>query len=184
LIADASIASGTARVESIGASEIQASLGFKVQPLHRARHAVDAALSLAYVSQGFNLSPAIMTELLIGRELLGMQLLLNLGYGQSLANRDRYARVRMGTLTTVAQHVRVGVDARASVDLGLEDDTAGEAAFDLTGGPTASYILGPIALSVSGGPLLLRFTDQPSNGEQRDKRLVGYVAMLGVGSAM
>jgi hypothetical protein len=184
LIAGASYAGPSAHAGYVGQERVNASGGLKLQPLFQARHGFDAALAVRYVSHGFNLSPAVVADLLFSRRIAETQLIFNLGYGQSLAHGDRYGRVRAASLTRLVDELRLGIEGRASFDLGLEDDTPGEAAFDAVVGPFASYALSHLVFSLGGGPSLLRFTDKPGNGGQRDTILLGFMLHAGVGTAL
>jgi hypothetical protein len=184
LVGTASYFSPSAHAGYIGQGRVNASGGLKLQPLFQARHGFDGALSIRYVSQGDNLSPAIATGLLFARRFANTQLILNADYGQSFANGDRYGWLRAASLTRVIRELRLGVDGRASFDLGFEDDTPGEAAYDVTAGPVASYALSHLVFSLGGGPSLLRFTDKPGNGSKRNSTLLGFALHVGVGAAL
>jgi hypothetical protein len=184
LIGGAAYLSPATHAQHIGQDGLRAFGGVKMQPLFQARHGIDGAVSVSYVSQGFNLAPAIATGVMLGRRVGDTQLLLNADYGQSFANGDRFGRLRAASLTRLVRELRVGVDGRASFDLGFDDDTPGEAAYDVTLGPFASYALDHLVLSLGFGPALLRFTDKPGNASQRDSTLLGLALNVGVGTAL
>jgi hypothetical protein len=184
LIGGASYLSPAAHAAPIGGDGLHAFGGVKLQPLFQARHGVDGAFSVSYLSHGFNLAPALATGVLLGRRLADTQLLLNLDYAQSFAHGDRFGRLRAASLTRVVRELRVGMEGRASFDLGFEDDTPGEAAYDIGCGPFASYALNHLVLSLGLGPTLLRFTDKPGNGTQRDRTLVGVALNVGLGTTL
>lgn len=152
--------------------------GVKLQPLSQERFGVDLAFSVAYQSRGFNLRQAVATGILLGRRFGETQTLLNVVYGQGLEDDERYGSLRAGVLHPIVQRLYVGLDARFSADLELnEDEPEGEPEFEGHVGPVLSYTLSHLTLSATAGPATLRYRDGT------DTRF-GAVVSLGVAATL
>lgn len=152
--------------------------GLKLQPIFQERFGFDAAVMVTYQSRGFNLTPAVAADVLLGRRIGDTQLLLNIGYGQGVTEGERYGRVRAASLTRVVDELRVGIDGRFMADLELEwEEPTGEPEFEANVGPVVSYTISHISLSATVGPAALRYRDG------RDT-LLGVAANFGIGGTL
>lgn len=150
--------------------------GVKAQLLSQAQHGIDGAISVQYTSRGFNLVPAIASQLMIGRSFGDTQLLFNVTYGGGLEEAERFGTVRAAALTRVYRELRVGVDARALADLEFEwEEPEGEPEIEVNGGAVVSYAFSHLSLSALAGPTALRYRDGT------DTFRVGALFSLGVG---
>jgi hypothetical protein len=152
--------------------------GLKLQALAQAQFGVDLAISCAYLSRGFNLRPAVATELLLGRSLGALQLLLNVGYGQGVRDNERFGALRGALLHHAYRGLHVGLDARFAADLELDAvEPTGEPEFEANGGAVLSYAISHVTVSATGGPAALRFRDG------RDTHL-GVALAVGIGATL
>jgi hypothetical protein len=143
------------------ASRLRPEVGVKLDGLHQERHGLDLAVAASYEPEGFNTTPAASLRIALARSFGATQLVGNVGYGASL-DGERHGEARLGLLHALLPDLRLGLDSRFRIDLERDDDEpAGEPEWDLAAGPTASYTLGPVVLSASGGAsaLKLRFDD-------------------------
>jgi hypothetical protein len=146
---------------SYGDAELRPEVGLKLDALHQERHGLDLAIAASYEPEGFNTTPAASLRLAMGRSFGATQLVANLGYSGGL-DGERNGEARFGLLHALLPELRVGLDSRFRIDLERDhDEPAGEPEWDLSAGPTASYAIGPVVLSATGGgsALKLRFAD-------------------------
>lgn len=152
--------------------------GLKLQPVFQDQLGFDAAVSVSYLSRGFNLQQALQAELLLGRRIGDTQLLLNVGYGHGLEEGERYGRLRAAVLSRVVKELRLGLEARGMLDLERdEDEPSGEPDFEVNGGAVVSYTISHLSLSASAGPAALKYRDG------RDT-MFGVAASFGIGAAL
>jgi hypothetical protein len=157
------------------AARVRPEVGLKVDALRQEKHGFDLAIAGGYEPQGFNTTPAASLRLALGRSFGATQLVANVGYAASL-DGERNGDVRLGLLHAVLPALQVGFDSRFRIDLERDEhEPAGEPEWDLVAGPTASYTLGPIVVSATGGgsALKLRFADAG----------LGAFGSLGLGAA-
>jgi hypothetical protein len=168
-------ARGSVRYGEAEEKRVQPELGLKLDGLYQERHGLDLAVAASYEPEGFNTTPAASLRIALARSFGATQLVGNVGYGASL-DGERHGEARLGLLHAVLPDLRLGLDSRFRIDLERDDDEpAGEPDWDLAAGPTASYVLGPVVLSASGGAsaLKLRFADTH----------VGAFGSIGLGAA-
>jgi hypothetical protein len=133
------------------------SAGLKLQVLSQQQLGFDLALAESFVSSGFNLLPAALSELLVARRSGRLSLLFNVGYGQSVRDDDRFGVVRGALTSRVVGELRVGADAKVMVDLERDaDEPAHEPQFDATGSALVSYASEHVLVSAHAGPVLVR----------------------------
>jgi hypothetical protein len=152
--------------------------GLKVQPIFQEQLGFDAAVSVTYDSRGFNLVPAISTDLLLARSIGQTQLVLNIGYGAGVRESERAGRLRAAVLTRLVADLRVGLEARGQLDLERDDDEpSGESDYEVTASAVANYTISHLSLTAGVGPGAVRYRD----GQETH---VGVVATFGVGATL
>ncbi len=152
--------------------------GIKVQPIFQALHGLDGAVAVSYVSRGFNLRPAVATDLLVSRRVGTTQLLLNLVYGQGLEDGERYGSVRAAALTRVVDELRLGLDLQISADLELdEDEPENEPELQILAGPALSYTAWHLSFTLQGGISAMRYRDSEAT-------LLGAATSFGIGATL
>lgn len=153
--------------------------GVKAQLLSQELHGIDGAVSVQYTSKGFNLVPAVSSQLMLGRSFGDTQLLFNVGYGAGLEEGERFGTLRAGMLTRVYRELRIGLDARAMADLEFEwEEPEGEPEFEVNGGAVVSYAFSHLSVSALAGPAALRYRDGGDNTR------VGAIFSLGIGATL
>lgn len=151
-------------------------LGLKTQLAFERRAGFDLTLTVSYENEGFNLRPAIASELLGATHLGSFLILANLGYGHGLADDERYGTLKLAAVTRLSEQLHAGLDSMLDMDLELDDDEPdGEPQVLLQAGPALTWTLGNVALSAQGGLSVL----QPRFERPR----AGGVAVIGAGGA-
>jgi hypothetical protein len=137
-------------------------VGAQFYALSQDRHFVDAAFSMSYRGEGFNLVRALETRASFGRRFGDSALYMNLAYGHGLERAERYFDVRFSGLHGLWNHrIFFGLDSRARIDAELDqDEPAHEPEIDLMAGPVVGFALGGVALSGFGGVSAVRFRDR------------------------
>jgi hypothetical protein len=137
-------------------------VGAQVHALTQDRHFIDAAFSMSYRGEGFNLVQALETRALFGRRFGDAALYMNVAYGHGLQQSERYVDMRLSGLHGVWNHrLFFGLDSRARIDVELDnDEPAHEAEIDLMAGPVVGFALGGVALSGFGGVSAVRYRDR------------------------
>jgi hypothetical protein len=157
------------------ARQLRPSVGARVQ---LARGRLDAAAGLSYRPEGLTEPEGeIEGALSIGKRAGAVYLLGNLLYGQDPEGRERDAELRLAALRPLARRWLLGFDARLRVDLGSDGAVLRahhEATLDALAGPTVAAVLGPLALSLSGGASTVRLAGGTT---------YGLYAITGVGTA-
>jgi hypothetical protein len=134
------------------------SAGLKLQVLSQQQLGFDLALAESFVSSGFNLLPAALTELLWARRSGALSLLVNLGYGQSLRDDDRFGSARAALTSRVIGELQVGADAKVMVDLERDaDEPAHEPQVEAAGNALVSYAFQHVRVGAHAGPVLVRY---------------------------
>lgn len=153
--------------------------GVKAQLLSQEQHGIDTAVAVSYASKGFNLVPAVKSELMLGRAFGDTSLNLNVAYFGGLEEQERSGYLRAGVLTRVYRELRVGVDARAMADLEFAwEEPEGEPEFEVNGGAVVSYAFSHLSLQALAGPTALRYRDGNND------LLVGAMFSLGIGATL
>ena len=171
-----SLRGGAAYVAPSGT--LRPSVALAVQALRQDRHGVDLSLYGGYQAQGFNTVPAANVTLAIGRTVGRVSLIANVGYGYGLDEGEHYGEVRLASLVRALPDLRVGLDARARIDLERDaDEPENEPDWDLTVGPMVTWTVGHFAVSASGGLSAIRYrlSETPAT--------VGAIGQLLLGSA-
>jgi hypothetical protein len=153
--------------------------GAQVRVLSQDRHAVDGAVSVTYVGEGFNLVRAAEVRALIGRHFGDTSLYMNLGYSQGLERNERYVDLRFSAQQHfLNRRLFVGLDSRIRQDAELDaDEPAREPETDLLVGPAVGATVGPVAITGFGGLSAVRYRDQTPPR-------AGFFAGLGLGTVL
>lgn len=158
---------------------VRPSFGARLQALRERRHGVDGAVGVFYRPEGLTEPEGeIESVVAIGRHVGGTYILGNALYGQDPEGSERDGEVRLAALRASGGRFLFGVDGRVRFDLGSSMAKLaqhGEPTIDALVGPTASALLGRIALSAQGGASAFRM-------RQRD--VVGTFVMIGIGVAL
>jgi hypothetical protein len=148
-------------VYSPSSGRLRPSVGGKVQFLRSGLHGVDGTVGVFYRPEGLT-EPEGEIEgfAALGRTIGRTYLTANLLYGQDPEGRERDGEVRLSALRPVTTRVLLGVDGRCRFDLGSDPGKLaahGEPTFDALAGPTASVLVGPVALLAEAGASVRRF---------------------------
>jgi hypothetical protein len=159
-----------------GASQaVHPEVSLKVDALRQESAGFDLAAAAGYEANGFNTTPAVTLRIAAARTIGRTKLLANVGFGVALEQGERYGDLRLAAMQRILPDMQLGLDSRFRIDLERDhEEPAGEAEWDLTGGPCLAYNLSRFVLSASAGPsaLKLRFADSQ----------VGISGMLGLGA--
>jgi hypothetical protein len=147
----------------------------KLDALRQETHGVDLAIVGGYEPNGFNNVAALAFTAAVGRRFGDVTLVGNLGFGAGLEDDERYGAASVLASVRVAPALRLGLDSRLRLDLEHGHDPQGEAAWELTSGPLATFTLGHFALTGGVGLSAVRFHTE-------DRSHVGALGQLGVGS--
>lgn len=155
---------------------LQPDVALRVDALRQERHGIDLALGTGYEALGFNLTPAVVARVALGRALGATTLVANLGYGQGLEADERYGDARFAAMLRVATDLQLGLDSRFRVDLERDDDEpADEPDWELAAGPIATWSYERWFVTAAGGV--------SSFALRLDPRVrIGPSASLGVGT--
>lgn len=149
-------------------------IGLKAQLTSQHRTGFDLAATLLYQNEGFNLRPALASGIQCGTSIGSWLLLGNVGYGQGLADEERYGTLKLAVLRQVSEQLHAGVDSMLDLDLELDaDEPDGEPQLLLQAGPAVTWTIGSVALSAQVGLSVL----QPRFEAAR----AGGVAVIGAG---
>ena len=169
---------GLEYVNAIG--EVRPSAGVRVAILRQEKHKVDLAVMLLYKNVGFSEATGGEFEMmvLLARRWGRLALFGNLVYGQGIDPGERDGELRLAFLYALSDRVNIGLDARARLDLGEEDEARMKSKleddFDFVAGPMLSVAVGPIAfLAQVGGTAVVR----------QEQAAGGVVALGGLGAA-
>jgi hypothetical protein len=159
--------------------EVAVSAGLRVGILRQEKHKIDLGLAAMYKNRGFSEADGeIEVAVLLARRWGRLGTFANVIYGQGVNPGERDAEIRLAALWTANEHMNIGIDARARLDLGEHDaerDTDKlENDFDLIAGPMVNYAVSHLVLSVQAGVHAV---------VQREVGNAGFVAIGGVGTA-
>jgi hypothetical protein len=155
------------------------SVGVRVGILQQERFKVDLGLIAQYKKLGFSeASGEFEFGVLVGHRWGKLGAQLNAIYGQGLDEGERDAEVRASVLYFIRPRLNAGLDVRARVDLGQEDEARTEAKleadFDFLGGAIAQLtVVEHIVLMAEVGPHVVVISEKPQ---------AGAVALFGVGA--
>jgi hypothetical protein len=152
------------------------SAGARLQLLRQEKAGVDGALSVFFKTEGFTEAEGeIETFASIGRTFDRVSVIGNLVYGQDPEGNERDGETRLSAFYRGGRFA-LGVDSRVRFAVGTQHGKAAaiEPTFDATGGPTATAMVGPLALFAEAGPSAFRLGGATS---------VGVAVFGGVGSA-
>jgi hypothetical protein len=174
----ASLFGGVSDVAADSAARLRGHAGLKLQFLEQSQYGVDLSLAESYVSRAFNLQPAIVSELLVARRLRALAVLLNLAYGQGLAEQERFARCNAALLAELAPALLLGLDTQISTDLERDgDEPVGEPQRELLATPVVTYSWKQLAFKAYAGASWLRY-------RFADRDVRGALVGIGVGTAI
>jgi hypothetical protein len=158
-------------------STLKPTFGLHVQALRQDKHGVDGSVGVFYKPEGLTEGEGeVEAVFTIGRREGRWGMFANVVYGQDPEAAERDGEVRLAALYSLSERVQAGLDTRLRFDLGSDQTKRRaklEADFDLMAGPTASWVLGPIALIGQTGMSAVRITDLR----------LGMVALGGIGAA-
>jgi len=161
-----------------GGGVLRPSFGGRVQLLREGRHGVDGAVGVFYRPEGLTEPEGeIESVFAVGTHAGATYLLGNLLYGQDPEANERDGELRLAALRPVRSRFIVGLDGRLRFDLGSNPAKLAEhneATLDALLGPSATALVGPVALSLHGGGSVVRLRQTTS---------VGVFAGVGVGTA-
>jgi len=164
-------------VYTSGDRALRPSFGARIQLLREGRHGVDSAAGVFYRPEGLTEPEGeIESVLSFGRHAGGAYLLGNLLYGQDPEGNERDGEVRLAALAPFGPRFLGGLDARLRFDLGSDAAKLAqyhEPTLDVALGPTATALLGPVAISLQAGGSAVRLQQRTS---------YGVFAMTGVGT--
>ncbi|MFI5308632.1 MAG: hypothetical protein ACHQ53_14830 [Polyangiales bacterium] len=136
-------------------SRLRPSAGLRLQALSQASHGIDMAVGAFYRPEGFTEAEGEVEVLAsFARSFGHLGLFANLIYGQDPEGAERDGEVRLACAYAWSARFRGGIDTRIRFDLGSAASTrrtSGEAEYDFVVGPTASYVLGDVALIAQAG---------------------------------
>jgi hypothetical protein len=152
------------------------SAGARLQLLRREKAGVDGSLSVFFKTEGFTEAEGeIETFASIGRTFDRFSIIGNLVYGQDPEGNERDGETRLYAFYRGGRFA-LGVDSRVRFAIGTQHGKAAttEPTFDATGGPTATAIVGPLALFAEAGPSAFKLGGATE---------VGVAVFGGIGSA-
>jgi len=158
------------------AGTLRPEAALKVDALRQERHGVDLAAAVGYEAQGFNLTPAVVARLAVGRTLDHTRLTANVGYGAGTRADERYGDLRLAAMQELSRNLHLGLDSRFRIDLERDnDEPAGEAEWELNAGPMAALSMGRFVLSAGGGASAVKYRFMGD-------RTVGLYGLMGLGA--
>jgi hypothetical protein len=129
----------------------------RVDTLRQARHGLDLAVAGGYTDAGFNLMPAAVFKVAMGRSVGASYLLANVVYEQALQEDDRAGELRLAALHPISAAANVGIDSRFQIDLERDNnEPAGETEWEWRSGLVATYSWNRFVLTGGGGVSALR----------------------------
>ncbi len=138
-----------------GTGTLRPSFGARVRLLGERRHGIDGAAAVFYRPQGLTEGEGELELVLAAARHFGrLGTFANVVYGQDPEAAERDGEVRLAALYAIREDLHAGADLRVRFDLGSEGGRRAakqEAGADLLALGTASYSLGPVALSASAG---------------------------------
>jgi hypothetical protein len=162
------------------AGKLRPSFGVRARLLDERHRGVDAGVGIFYRPEGLTEAEGEIESLVaVGRHVGATYLLGNLLYGQDPEGNERDGELRLAALYPVVRsRLLVGFDGRLRFDLGSQQARLAahhEPRMDALVGPSATALLGPIALSVQGGGSAVQFPQQ--------SKTYGLFAMCGMGTS-
>jgi hypothetical protein len=151
-------------------------VALKVDALRQERQGVDLAAAVGYEAQGFNLTPAVVARLAVGRTLDHTRLTANVGFATGTRANERYGDLRLAAMQELSGNLHLGLDSRFRIDLERDtDEPAGEAEWELNAGPMAALSVGRFVLSAGGGASAVKY-------RLIGDRNVGLYGLMGLGA--
>ena len=155
---------------------LRPNVGARVQLLRQEGHGLDGSLSLFYKAEGFTEAEGELEMVIsLAHAFEAVTVGGNLAYGQDPEGNERDGEVRM-TVYRYRGHFSFGFDVRGRFALGSQRGRAAtvEPTFDALGGPTATWVAGPIALFAEVGPSAFKLGNDTH---------LGLAAFGGIGTA-
>jgi len=149
---------------------LRPSVGARLQALREGRHGIDGGFGVFYRPEGLTEPEGEIEGVVsVGKHVGQTYLLGNLLYGQDPEGNERDGEVRFAALRTVGASSRlvVGLDSRVRFDLGSDPAKLAahqEATFDALLGPSATALVGPVALSLQAGGSMVHRAQSSSYG--------------------
>lgn len=156
----AAFGGGGYRSTAEGGTESVGFGGLRLQALFQESAGFDGALAVSYTSRGFNLRPAVVSELLMARRFGRTQLLFNVGYGHGVVDNERFGSLRAAGLVAINDVLSAGLDGRFRADLELDaDEPEHEPEFEAVLGPVLSANVARVVLNAHAGFSAIRYRD-------------------------
>jgi hypothetical protein len=145
-----------------------------VSLLEQADSFVDVAVTGGFEARTFNTERGVLLGVAVSRRFGPLLLLNDVYYSHSLTSEERSGGTSVAAMLRAAEHLQVGVDSLAQVDLERDDiEPLREPDWRVLGGPFTTLSLGSFALSAGGGASALRYRLTPSSA-------VGAFGYLGI----
>jgi hypothetical protein len=160
-------------------TRVQPRVGLKLQLLSQLDGGVDLALGAGYRRDRYLQDDGMLEAFVaIGRRIGALSLIANVIYGSDLEGDDRKGDVRLSAMRGLGRHRewQVGLGFDGEIDLASFDPrrgVRGDSSYETFAGPIAAYCIGPWALLVEGGPVVIKAA----------ATRVGVATLAGVGTA-
>jgi hypothetical protein len=160
-------------------TSVSPSVGVRVGILRQEKFGIDLGFVAQYKNLGFSEASGEFEFLaLLGHRWNRLGLFANIAYGQGLDAGERDVEARLAFLYAVHRLVNVGVDARARIDLGEEDEARDAkkltSQFDFIGGPLVTVAVSQVMFMVQAGAHALVVNETAQ---------AGFAAIGGIGTA-
>lgn len=143
-------------------ARVQPRVGLKVQLLSQTNHGLDLAVGGGYRRDRYLQDDGMLEAFVaLGRRIGDLSLLANVLYGSDLEGDDRKGDIRLSAMRAFGhrREWQVGVGLDGELDLASFDPrrtARGDSNYEAFAAAMASYALGPWALLVEGGPVLIK----------------------------
>lgn len=160
-------------------ARLQPRVGLKAQLLAQANHGLDLAVGGGYRRDRYLQDDGMLEAFVaLGRSVGELSLRANVLYGSDLEGDDRKGDVRLSAMRAFGRRRewQLGVGLDGELDLASFDArraARGDSSYEAFAGALAAYSLGPWALLVEGGPVVIKTATTH----------VGLATMGGLGTA-
>ena len=129
----------------------------RLDALRQSAHGLDVAVAAGYSGASFNMVPAAVLKLAVGRTVGATYLLANAAYEHGLEDGERSGELRAAALYPITRTAQIGLDSRLQIDLEHDHDPTEEPDWESRSGVVASYAWNRFVLTGSAGIAALRF---------------------------
>ena len=189
--ADAHIAGGLSLRAGFSSHNLSghasALLGGRFQFMSQKHDDLDLGVSAFYLPQDIDGEGLVKASVLIGRNFGAVALFGAMSYGQDPEGDDHRAELAMGSLLPVASTIFVGLDARWRALVFSSDAKhigMSEPVMDLTVGPLAHYVLGPVVLTGQAGLSALAIEGPRGDAHPTREARYGVLGMFSAGFSL